>query len=339
MIEAAFYTKNSDNSVTCNLCRHNCHIKDGKRGICNVRENKNGVLYSVFYAKPCAMSVDPIEKKPLFHFLPASKSFSIATLGCNFQCDFCQNWDISQFGRVRSSKFEVRSFEEFSPEAIVEGAVKNKCKSISYTYSEPTIFYEYARDIALIAKKSGLKNIFVTNGYMTRVVLDEAAGWLDAANIDLKAFRKETYKRVIKADLDGVLDSIAYMKKLGIWIEVTTLMVPKLNDDDSEIKDIANFIAGVGKEIPWHISRFHPQYKMQKTPITPIDKMVKAYEIGKKAGLKYVYLGNVSARDAEDTFCWNCGKMLIERTGYNISNNLIKDGKCPKCASLIEGLF
>jgi len=346
MIEAAFYTKNNDNLVICNLCRHNCRIKDGKRGICNVRENKDGRLYSIFYSRPCAMAVDPIEKKPLFHFLPASKSFSIATFGCNFQCDFCQNWDISQYGRgsltdlitYKQESIENR-LEEVSPSEVLRRAIGATCKSISYTYSEPTIFYEYARDIAIIAKKVGLKNIFVTNGFMTRSVIDEASAWLDAANIDLKAFKKETYKKVIKADLNGVLDSIAHMKKLGIWIEITTLLVPKLNDDESEITDIANFIAGVGKEIPWHISRFHPQYKMQKVPITPIDKMVKAYEIGKKAGLKYVYLGNVSTRDAEDTFCWNCGKMLIERTGYNIGNNLIRNGRCPTCNSLIDGLF
>lgn len=354
MHEAALYTRNPDRSVRCGLCRHNCHIKDGKLGICMVRENRGGTLYSLFYGRPCALAVDPIEKKPLFHFRPGSRSFSVATLGCNFQCEFCQNWDISQYGRssgvadfsprssgTNSSRTEVRYSEhETLPEDIVKEAVERGCKTISYTYSEPTIFYEYARDIGRLAKREGIENVFVTNGYMSCEMLDEAKDWLTAANVDLKAFKDETYHKIMKASLTGVLNSIAHMKKLGIWIEITTLIVPQMNDDERELADIAKFIAGVGKDIPWHVSRFHPQYKMTDRPPTPIVTMRRAYELGKKAGLRYVYMGNVVGDDTENTFCWNCGERLIERFGFSIGKvKLTRASTCPKCNSKIDGVF
>ncbi|MBI2974517.1 MAG: AmmeMemoRadiSam system radical SAM enzyme [Deltaproteobacteria bacterium] len=343
MQEAALYSKNPDKSVKCFLCRHNCRIKRGARGLCMVRENIDGTLYSIFYGKPCAIAIDPIEKKPLFHYFPGTKSFSIATMGCNFQCEFCQNWDISQYGRsgqLSAVSDQTEKIRDVLPEEIVQGAVENNCKSISYTYSEPTIFYEYARDIAKIAAPLGIKNIFVTNGFMTREMLDEAKNWLDAVNVDLKAFKNETYRKVMKADLNGVLDSIAYIKKLGIWMEITTLIVPQMNDDKKELEEIANFIASVGNDIPWHISRFHPQYKMSDKPATPEDTMQMAYEIGKKAGLKYVYMGNIPGHESESTFCWKCGEKLIERFGYNIGFNKIDAGKsCPKCKVKIDGIF
>jgi pyruvate formate lyase activating enzyme len=306
-----------------------------------VRENNGGTLYSVFYGHPCALAVDPIEKKPLFHFRPGSRSFSIATLGCNFQCEFCQNWDISQYGRNGHGTWnkEQRS-KDVAPEDVVKMAVEHSCRTISYTYSEPTVFYEYAHDIGLLAKKEGIDNIFVTNGYMSREMLSEAKDWLTAANVDLKAFRKETYLRVMKADLDGVLDSIAYMKQLGIWVEITTLVVPQMNDGEKELGDIARFIASVGRDIPWHISRFHPQYKRTDIGPTPISIMRRAYELGKKAGLKYVYMGNVVGDDTENTFCWNCNERLIERFGFSIGKiKLTKDATCPKCNSKIDGIF
>ena len=344
MKKALLYKREKADSVRCFLCRHNCLIGSGKRGLCMVRENREGTLYSIFYGRPCALSVDPIEKKPLFHFLPGTTSFSVATLGCNFQCEFCQNWDISQYGRVRGSEFEGRSsgFEaqELEPEKIVREAEKNKCRSISYTYSEPTIFYEYAKDIALLASPLGIKNVFVTNGYMTREMLDDFRPHLSAANVDLKAFSKETYRKVMRADLNGVLDSIAYMKQLGIWLEITTLVVPDMNDSCRELGDIANFIASLGREMPWHISRFHPQYKMTDRPSTPIETMNRAYEIGKNAGLKYVYLGNVQGSDKENTYCWKCGELLIERFGFTVKKNKLSlDAKCPKCNLTIEGYF
>ncbi len=340
MFEASFYTKSEDRSVDCFLCRHRCHIKEGKSGLCIVRENKGGTLYSIFYGRPCAMAVDPIEKKPLFHFHPASRSFSIATLGCNFQCEFCQNWDISQYGRKDGAPRDTCSSEIVPPAEIVRSAQEQGCRSISYTYSEPTIFYEYARDIANIAKPLGIDNIFVTNGYMTREMLDDAKDFISAANVDLKSFKDSVYKKVMKGSLDGVLDSISYMHELGIWIEVTTLIVPGMNDSESELKEIAGFIAGVDRSIPWHISRFYPQFKMHDKQATPEATMELAFAAGKDAGLKYIYMGNVPGAGGEDTLCWKCGECLIERTGFYVKKNLLTGkNSCPKCNSKIDGVF
>lgn len=341
MKEALLYSKIEDNKVRCRLCRHNCVIKDNERGICMVRENKGGKLFFIFYGRPCALAMDPIEKKPLFHFLPGTRSFSIATLGCNFQCEFCQNWDISQYGRAKGLGGRFEGVEdEVSPDKIVQMAAENNCRTISYTYSEPTIFYEYAKDIAILAASKDIKSIFVTNGYMSREMIDDMGPLLSAANIDLKAFSEASYRKIMKASLSGVLDSIAHMKKKGIWIEVTTLVVPNMNDSRKELKDIADFIAGIGKDIPWHISRFHPQYKMSDVKVTPVETLKMAYDIGKKAGLKYVYLGNIEGDDKENTFCWNCGKLLIKRLGFTVeSNDITSEGKCPKCGSKIDGVF
>lgn len=336
MHEAMLYSKEDGRKVRCRLCRHTCLIADGKHGICNVRFNDAGTLYSIFYGKPIAMAVDPIEKKPLFHYKPGSKAFSIATPGCNFQCDFCQNWDISQYGRAATNRIPR---QEIMPETIVSQAMAHRCSSISYTYTEPTIFFEYAFDTAKIAKVAGIGNNFVTNGYMTREALDTIRPYLDAANVDLKAFRKETYRRVMKAQLDGVLDSIRYMKEVGIWVEVTTLIVPGMNDSDAELKGIANFLVEVGRDIPWHISRFIPHYQMQDTEPTPIATLTKALEIGRKAGLRYVYMGNVPGDKSENTFCHGCGMLLIEREGFYVKSNVITNrGCCPKCKARIDGV-
>lgn len=337
MEEAKLYTVNDDKSVECFLCRHRCHINNGKRGVCMVRQNTDGVLYSLFYGKPIAVAVDPIEKKPLFHFLPGTESFSIATVGCNFQCPFCQNWDISQYGRIDSS----RNYSyEAAPEVIAEKAHEAECKTIAYTYSEPTIFYEYSYDIAKAAEKYDIKNVYVTNGFMTREMLDDFHPLLHAANVDLKAFNPKTYKKMMKGDLDGVLDSIRYMKELGIWIEVTTLIVTGMNDSRDEIKQIAEFIAGVGVDIPWHISRFHPTYNYTDQDATSLETLQMAYDLGKEAGLRYVYMGNVPTENKENTFCYSCGEELIQRIGFGIDKNKIgKDSKCPKCGVKIDGVF
>lgn len=337
MREAMLYNRENGKDVRCRLCRHGCLIHDGKLGICNARLNKNGVLYSIVYGKPIAMAVDPIEKKPLFHYKPSSKSFSIATPGCNFQCEFCQNADISQYGRC--GIMDHLPEKEISPTVIVEEALSHKCKSISYTYTEPTIFFEYAFETAKLAKLKGLGNNFITNGYMTREALDLIRPYLNAANVDLKAFRKDTYRKVIKAQLDGVLDTIKYMKQLGLWIEVTTLIIPKINDDEKELQDIANFLVAIGREIPWHISRFVPHYKMMDTPPTPIETLNMAYEIGKTAGLRYVYMGNVGGNESENTFCYECGEKLIERSGYQIiENKITHNSECPSCKAKIDGV-
>lgn len=287
--QAMFYDKLGDGKVQCNLCAHQCKIAPGSSGICGVRKNKDGELYTLVYGDVIASHVDPIEKKPIYHFLPGSYSYSIATIGCNFKCSFCQNWEISQ----ASKRQNTLSGHELMPEEVVREAKKNDCKSISYTYTEPTIFFEYAYETAKLAKKEGLYNIFVTNGYMTKETLNVIKPYLDAANIDLKSFREDFYKEMCGAHLKPVLDTIELMKKLGIWIEITTLVVTGKNDSDNEFKDIAEFIANLDPDIPWHISRFHPDFKYLEGKPTPIDALKRARDIGKKAGLRNIHLGNV----------------------------------------------
>ena len=330
--EAMLYKKLDKENVRCSLCAHRCKISDEKYGICGVRKNEKGTLYTLVYGEVIASHVDPIEKKPLYHFLPGSKSYSIATIGCNFKCGFCQNWQISQ----ASKKGKSPAGYKFKPEEIVREAKKNGCKSIAYTYTEPTIFFEYAFDTAKLAKKEGIKNIFVTNGYMTKEAIDKIKPFLDAANIDLKSFNDETYKKICGGSLMPVLESIAYMKKSGIWVEVTTLVVPGMNDNEKELEEIAEFIADTGKDIPWHISRFHPDYEYE-APMTALSLLKATEEAGKKAGLKYIYLGNVL--EEGNTSCYNCSGTLIERSGYKIFNKNVENGKCVKCKSIIEGVW
>jgi len=333
------YERLEGNSVRCFLCRHECRITEGQRGLCRVRENRGGILYSIFYGKPVALSVDPIEKKPLFHFQPGTSSLSIATLGCNFQCEFCQNWDISQYGRMPNlSRHDVSG--HLAPETVVQQALRNGCASISYTYSEPTIFLEYARDIGLLARQRGIRNVFVTNGYMTPEAIEECTSFLDAANVDLKAFRNETYRKLIKGNLEGVLDSIRLLKEKGIWIEITTLIVPGMNDGLQEISDIARFVASVDKAIPWHISRFYPNYRFSDREMTPMETLEGAHRAGLEAGLNYVYLGSSPGHDSESTYCPGCRAKLIERVGWRIRLNRIGgNGACPDCQRRIDGVF
>ena len=329
MKEALLYQKLKNNTVRCNLCSHRCLIAPGKRGICFVRENQNGVLYSLVYGLAIAANVDPIEKKPLFHFLPGTKSFSIASAGCNFRCEFCQNWDISQITKRPEGKIIG---EELPPEKVVKQALKSGCKSIAYTYTEPTIFFEYAQDTARLAKKEGLANVFVTNGYQTPETIKKMKGIIDAANIDLKSFSEEFYQKICGARLTPVLEAIKLMHKAGIWIEITTLVVPKQNDSEKELTQIAKFIASVDKNIPWHISRFHPDYKMTNSYPTPLETLENAFQIGKNAGLKYVYLGNVITETGENTFCPKCGALAIRRAGYLTEVlGVDKEGNCSNC--------
>jgi pyruvate formate lyase activating enzyme len=291
-------------------------------------------LYTHVYGRPCAVHIDPIEKKPFYHFLPGSFSLSVATIGCNFHCDFCQNWEISQTS-VRDGKF---SQEEFSPQQIIAEASKNKCRSISYTYTEPTIFFEYAYDTAKLAKEKGLFNTFVTNGYMTRECLEMIKPYLDAANVDLKFFRDDSYKKICAATLSPVLDSIRLMHKLGIWLEITTLVIPEENDSEEELSGIAEFISGIDKNIPWHVSRFHPDYKLTHHHPTLEATLQKAQSIGSKAGLRYIYAGNVYGW-GNDTHCYNCKKLLIKREGFSVLEYNIEEGKCRYCLTPIPGIF
>jgi len=336
MKEAMLYEKLTDSRVKCNLCNHRCIIKDGDYGICGVRQNRGGSLYSLVYDKIIATHVDPIEKKPLFQFYPGSTAYSIATVGCNFICKHCQNSDISQSPREDKGHILGR---EMSPEKIVREAENSDCQSIAYTYTEPTIFFELAYDTAKLAQGRGINNVFVSNGFMTPEALKEISPFLDAINIDLKGFTNQFYKEVCGGRLEPVLENIQLANELGIWVEVTTLIIPTQNDSPEELKLIAEFIASTNKDIPWHITQFYPTYKMINLPRTPIEILHQAREIGLQAGLHYVYEGNVPGLGNENTYCYNCGNILIERWGYSIGKNMIKDGHCPFCQSPIAGLY
>jgi pyruvate formate lyase activating enzyme len=293
MKEAVLYEKLSDKKVKCGLCNHCCIINDGKRGICGVRENKKGKLYSLVYGRIIAEHIDPIEKKPLYHFMPGSFSLSIATIGCNFKCLHCQNSDISQINKQEIINNKQWGKEK-SPKEIIQDALSGECPSISYTYTEPTIFLEFALDCMKLAKKKGLKNVWVSNGYMTKKVLDLIAPYLDAINVDLKAFTEGFYRDVCGAKLQPVLDNLIDIKKRGIHLEITTLVIPGKNDSEKELKQVAAFIKKkLGKDIPWHVSRFFPHHEFLNMMPTPVEKILRAVEIGKEAGLKFVYTGNV----------------------------------------------
>lgn len=333
--EALLYEKLTDSRVQCAMCAHRCKISAGRRGLCGVRENKDGSLYSLVFGTLIAEHVDPIEKKPFFHVHPASRSYSIATVGCNFSCDFCQNHEISQMPR---STLMIMG-EDTAPSTIVERAKNSHCKTIAYTYTEPTVYLETALETAKIACRDGLQNVFVTNGFMTAEAIDIIAPYLVAANVDLKSFRDGFYKKQCGAKLKPVLESLKKMKERGIWLEITTLLIPGLNDSTEELKDIAAFIFSLGPETPWHISRFHPQFKRLETPSTPVDSLHRAGLIGKEAGLKYVYCGNVPGDEGENTVCSNCKKLVIRRHGFKIIDNFLSGPSCSHCGQKLEGLF
>jgi pyruvate formate lyase activating enzyme len=336
MTEALLYEKIDQSKVHCFLCAHHCIIALDKFGACGARQNINGILYTHAWGRPVAMQVDPIEKKPLYHFLPGSKSFSLSTIGCNFRCGFCQNWEISQARFDGAARKKEPA--EVLPEAVVEAALKNQCQSIAYTYAEPTIFFEYAMAIAAQAKAQGLANIFVTNGYMTKECLLMLKPYLDAANVDLKFFSDNSYKKVCGGTLSPVLDSIRLMHELGIWVEVTTLIIPGENDTSEELRGIAKFIAGVDRDIPWHISRFHPDFEFGDRQATPEDALKKAGAIAKDAGLTYIYAGNLPGRE-NDTYCPACKKTVIKREIFDLLQYNIRGGRCAYCQGLIPGKF
>ncbi len=351
MKECILYKKLDNNKVQCTACKQNCIIPENNTGICAVRQNKDGKLYLLVYGKAASVNTDPIEKKPLYHFLPGTEIFSLGTVGCNFACDFCQNWDISQVTKNLKNKLlkenKIKNIDveigklgyELSPEKIVDICIEKNIPSIAYTYNEPAIFLEYAYDTAKLANKKGLKNIFVTNGYETEEALKLIKPYLDAMNIDLKSFNDDFYKKICKARLQPVLDTIKFAHKLGIWIEITTLLIPTKNDSDEELKKIADFISDIDKNIPWHITAFHPDYKMKDVPSTSLNTLNKAYNIGKKAGLKYIYVGNILDDEHSGTYCPKCNSLLIKRSGYFTSIENIENGKCKKCNEKISGAW
>jgi pyruvate formate lyase activating enzyme len=334
MHEALIYEKLSDNKVCCSLCRHYCVIGPGGTGRCRVRKNFDGTLRSLVYGRVVAEHIDPVEKKPLFHFLPGSMTYSIATVGCNFRCLNCQNYSIAQFDAGKSSRLPGELLE---PEEVVRRALQSGCRSISYTYTEPTIFFEYALDVARLAHQAGLKNIFVSNGYITPKALDVIAPFLDAANIDLKGFTEEFYQRVAGAHLAEVLECIIDYHRRGIWIEITTLVIPGENDDREQLDGIATFITDkLGRDVPWHISRFFPQFKMTDHSSTPPATLSGAAAIAAKAGLRYVYEGNVQS-GREDTICPSCGTTVFQRRGFQVQTSGLFTGRCVNCTVEITG--
>ena len=332
---AKFWEPLDEGRVRCNLCRFHCVIAEGRRGRCGVREDREGELFSLVYGLTIAENIDPIEKKPLYHFHPGSNSLSIATVGCNFRCLHCQNYQISQW----SHEHFVIPGTETSPQEIVNRAVQGGVASISYTYTEPTIFYEYAYDSAILAKAAGVKNVFVTNGYTTTAALEAIAPYLDAANVDLKGFSNKAYKEFTGASLKGVLECLRDYRRLGIWLEITTLVIPGLNDSEDELKQIASFIVDeLGRDVPWHISAFYPTYKMLDRPATPVATLYLARDLGRRAGLQYIYLGNVNDPGASDTICPACGKKVIRRQRLQFIDTDLTGKRCNFCGYVIPGV-
>ncbi len=335
-MEAYLYEPLSENRVRCHLCQHRCVISEGQRGICAVRENRGGTLEALVFGKVIARHVDPIEKKPLFHFLPGSLSYSIATVGCNFKCRFCQNADIAQ---LPADRWGLIVGDEVTPQEIVADACRQRCASIAFTYTEPTVFFELAYETARLARGEGIRSVFVSNGYMTAEAVEMIAPYLDAANVDLKAFSDETYRHYCGARLAPVKETLREMKSRGIFLEVTTLIVPGMNDDPDELRRLASFIAAdLGPETPWHISRFHPTFRLTDRPPTPLESLLEARRIGLDAGLRYVYTGNVPGEEGEGTYCYQCGELLVDRIGFFIRRNRIENGRCPACGATVDGV-
>lgn len=326
-----YYRYKDETSLTCLLCKHYCTLKKDSHGICGINFNIDEHLVNKTYGHPSTVHVDPIEKKPLYHFLPSSSSLSIGTVGCNFRCPFCQNYSISQTSTVDESSF-------YTPQDLVNLALKYKTKSISYTYNEPTIWYPYAKDIGMLAKEYGLKNVFVSSGYESKEVLEDMKYWVDAANIDLKSFSHEYYKKVLKTDLDGVLESLIEFAKSNIWLEITTLIIPNINDSDEEIHKMAEFISSkLGTDIPWHFSAFHPDYKMLDTLSTSLESLQRAKAIAQSYAIKYVYLGNI--RTNTNTYCDKCHAELIQRNGFFAEYSNMQGNQCLACENIIPGVF
>jgi len=331
---AMWQEKVFDKAVRCNLCPYRCILREGQVGQCGVRKNIGGKLYSLNYGKVVAFNIDPVEKKPLFHFLPGSYALSLASAGCNLHCKFCQNWEISQ-----RTADEV-PFQKLAPEDIVAFAKKHGCSSIAYTYSEPVVFYELMYNTAKLAKKEGVHNIMVTAGFINPEPLKELLKYMDAVKVDLKGFSKDFYKNVVFGDRDVILNNLKIIKQSGVWLEIVNLVIPTLNDSSVEIKEMCQWIKdNLGTDVPLHFSRFYPMYKMKNLPPTPVETLEKAREIALSVGLKYVYIGNVPGHPAESTYCPKCGRLLIKRQGYKILENNVIEGRCKFCREEIPGVF
>jgi len=343
MQECQLYKQKEDNSVQCTACAWQCAISENSPGICGVRKNLGGKLFLLVYGKPCSVQIDPVEKKPVFHFLPGSKIFSLGTLGCNFACSFCQNWGTSQALRENKKEDVEKRLEHapvsLLPEDIVTHCIEQKIPAIAFTYNEPAIFFEYAFDTIQLAQKHGIKTVFVSNGFESGGAIEKLSPVLDAINIDLKSFNPEFYQKTCKAQLYPVLETIKAFAQSPVWVEITTLIIPGKNDSETELTKIAEFIASLSKDIPWHISAFHPDYKMTDVSSTQKAILDKAFEIGKKVGLNYIYVGNVSDTERATTYCPGCKKPLIKRDYYKILENNLCEGACSFCKEKIVGVW
>jgi pyruvate formate lyase activating enzyme len=334
--EALLWDRRADGAVRCRLCAHGCVIRPGLRGICRVRENRDSVLVTLVAERVVAFAVDPIEKKPFFHFLPGTTAYSIATAGCNLRCRFCQNWRISQWPRERAGPPPGLPT---SSRAIVDGALAARCRTVAYTYTEPTVFFELALETAWLAADAGLRNAFVTNGYMTAEALAMIAPVLDGASVDLKSFSDRYYRKVCGATLPPVLATIRRMRERAIWVEVTTLLVPGRNDSGEELRALAAWLADLDREMPWHVSAFSPAYRMLDVPPTPPASLHRAARIGREAGLRHVYTGNARADGLEDTACPGCGTWLVRRRGFAVVHDRVVNGACSACGTTVAGIW
>lgn len=332
--EAMFYTNAGDGLIQCLKCPHECKLADGDTGFCRNRVNVKNKLYTIAYGNPCAVHIDPIEKKPFFHFLPSAKAFSVAIAGCNFRCLNCQNWQISQVSPKETTNYDLM------PEEVVKQCLNYKCETIAYTYSEPTTFYEYVYDTAKLAKQKGIKNLLKSNGYINEKPLRQLCKYLDAANIDLKIFDDEIYKKISSGKLEPVLKNLKIFREEGVWLEVTNLVIPSWTDDLKIIRKMCEwFVSNRLENVPLHFSRFTPLYKLAHLPYTPVSVLEQAHKIAKEVGMKYVYIGNVPANEAENTYCPKCKKLLIERRGFAILANNLESGRCKYCKEKIDGVW
>lgn len=333
-VEARFYEKLANSKIKCELCPRECVVGEGKRGYCGVRENRGGTFYTLVYARVCAAHVDPIEKKPLFHYLPGSLAYSVATAGCNVSCKFCQNWDISQ-----AQPEQVRA-EYLPPRKVADLAAQCGCPTIAFTYSEPVVFSEFLMDAADAGHEAGIRSIVVSNGYIHDEPLRTVYGKMDAVKIDLKAFSESFYRKVVAGQLRPVLDSLIKLRKLGKWTEIVYLVVPTLNDSDQEFRGLASWVkTNLGAEVPLHFSQYHPEYLLRNLPVTPVATLERAKAIADAEGLNYVYIGNIPGHPGENTYCPQCKRLLVERSGFAIRRMLIRNGACAFCMRAIPGVW
>ncbi|MBO8131118.1 MAG: AmmeMemoRadiSam system radical SAM enzyme [Candidatus Marinimicrobia bacterium] len=332
--EARYYKKIEENIVQCQLCPRECFVSDGNRGYCDVRENQNGTYYTLVYGRLVAIHIDPIEKKPLFHFLPGTNALSVATAGCNVDCKFCQNWNIAQaLPEEVPSKF-------VPPDQLVSLAVKYKSPTMAFTYTEPVVFTEYVYDCASFGKNHNVRSVMISNGYINKKPMQDLCGVLDAVKIDLKSFNDNFYKKIVRGTLKPVLDTLVTLKESNKWFEMVYLVIPTLNDKKEEIANMSKWIlSNLGPDVPIHFTRFHPEYLLTNLPPTPVKTLEIAYNTAKDAGLNFVYIGNVPGHQAENTYCPNCNKLLIQRLGFSIKENNIVDGKCKFCGKDIPGVW